>query len=110
MRRFASWISVVDALRARAPAGVAALERRRGELRGDLPGLRAAHPVGDGEERRRDDVVVLVAAAPAPRVARDRVCADAARPLRLLHPQVGLADAEDVARARAAARRRRASR
>src|SRR5205814_9570024 len=37
-----------------------------GEAGGELARLRAAHSVGDGEERRRDDVLVLV---PAPLLA-----------------------------------------
>ncbi len=38
-------------------------QRGRGERRGDLAGLRAAHPVGDREQRRVADERVLV---PAP--------------------------------------------
>src|SRR5204862_2634817 len=34
-----------------------------GEARRELAGLRAAHAVGDREERRRDDVLVLVSPA-----------------------------------------------
>ena len=48
-------------------AGVAepALERLDRELRGDLAGLRAAHPVGDDEHRSAGEVGVLVRAARA---------------------------------------------
>jgi hypothetical protein len=66
----------VDAARPFEAVGVAALEHGGRELRRDLAGLRAAHPVGDGEEGRRDDVVVLVAAPSTPGVARHRVRAD----------------------------------
>ncbi len=38
-------------------------QRSRGERGGDLAGLRAAHPVGDREERRVADERILVAAA-----------------------------------------------
>src|SRR3954447_14411802 len=41
----------------------ALLERRGREPRRHLAGLRAAHPVGDREERGLDDVGVLVATA-----------------------------------------------
>ena len=60
-------------LRRRTRARIGLLERRGGELRGDLARLRAAHAVGDGEERRRDDVRVLVPAPLLARVARARV-------------------------------------
>jgi hypothetical protein len=43
------------------------------EPRRNLARLRAAHAVGDGEERRLEDVGVLVAAPPAARV-RDPAC------------------------------------
>ena len=98
MRRFASWISASTRSSPLESSVEPLLERGGGELRRDLARLRAAHPVGDGEERRRDDVVVLVPAPPAPRVARDCVRADRPR-LLLLDAEVGLADAEDVARA-----------
>src|SRR5262249_32873463 len=45
-----------------AAVGAALPERCRGEPGGDLAGLRAAHPVGDGEERRLADEGVFVAA------------------------------------------------
>ena len=41
----------------RQPVG----ERLDGDLRGDLAGLRAAHPVGDDEQRRAGEGAVLVA-------------------------------------------------
>src|SRR4029077_12344010 len=41
----------------------AALEGTRGDSRGDLAGLRAAHPVGDGEQRCAREVGVLVRVA-----------------------------------------------
>ena len=59
----------------------------------DLAGPRAAHAVGDREQRRRADEGVLV---PAPLAAG---VADACRSRRAssLEPEVGLADADDVA-------------
>ena len=65
----------------------AALVRQRlvellhGQLGGHLPGLRAAHPVGDDEQRRPHERVVLVVPALAPGVGLpDRVgCAEHAR-------------------------------
>ena len=51
--------------RAVAEPGVEGLDRH---LRGDLAGLGAAHAVGDHEQRRADEVVVLVALALAAQV------------------------------------------
>ena len=78
-----------------ARAGIGLLERRGRELRRDLAGLRAAHAVGDREERRRDDVRVLVPPALLARVAR------AARTAPTLMPRTS-------ARSRRRGRRRRA--
>ncbi len=58
------------------PAGIGVLERGGRELRRDLAALRAAHAVGDGEERRRDDVRVLVPAPLPAGVRPARVRAD----------------------------------
>jgi hypothetical protein len=44
-----------------------------GELRRDLAGARAAHPVRDREHRRREHEVVLVRLALAPDVAQPRL-------------------------------------
>ena len=71
-----------------------ARERGRGDRRGDLAGLRAAHPVRDGEEGRLADERVLVAAPLAAGVRCRRSCGRAGSSLE---PQVGLADADDVA-------------
>ena len=101
-RRFASWIELDDARLAAAAARRDSLERAGGERRGDLAGLRAAHAVGDREQRRLADVRVLVAAAACGRGRSLAALADAER--SWLEPQVGLADADDVARARAGAR------
>src|SRR5581483_11827807 len=79
-------------------ARVRLLEGGGGELRRDLAGLRAAHAVGDGEERRRDDVRVLVVAPLPPRVGRACKGADAHRVrLRILEPELRLAHTHDVA-------------
>ena len=43
--------------------GAGLLEHARGQCRRDLPGARAAHAVGDAEERRREHGRVLVGAA-----------------------------------------------
>src|SRR5215204_5884172 len=56
------------ALLAAHPVGAGLPERGGGEPRGDLAGLRAAHPIGDREHRRLDDVGVLVVAPLAPRM------------------------------------------
>ena len=63
-----SWMRAVGVLDERArpsasvpPSGSPSLERGRGDLRRDLAGLRAAHAVGDDEQRGADEVVVLVA-------------------------------------------------
>ena len=53
-RRFAAWISATTRSSPRELGSRLALgDGRRGERRGDLAGLRAAHPVGDREQRRR---------------------------------------------------------
>ena len=57
-----------EALGDRAAVGQPVLERGRGDLRRDLAGLRAAHPVGDDEQRGADEVVVLVALPLAPQI------------------------------------------
>jgi hypothetical protein len=61
-------------IRARPSATV--LERRRGDLRCDLAGLRAAHAVGDDEQRGADEVVVLVALPLAPEIGPVPVLGD----------------------------------
>jgi hypothetical protein len=48
-----------------ADAGVEGLDRHLG---GDLAGLGAAHAVRDHEQRRADEVVVLVALSLAPQI------------------------------------------
>ena len=48
-------------------------ERLGGDLRRDLAGARAAHPVGHREDRRREHEVVLVRLALAPDVAQPRL-------------------------------------
>ena len=67
MRRLASWMIAHEAVGGRAVAepGVEGLD---GHLGGDLAGLGAAHAVGDHEQRRADEVVVLVALALAAQV------------------------------------------
>src|SRR5204863_4482329 len=67
---------LVDARLVALAAGRPLAERRRGEPGGDLARLRAAHPVRDREERRLDDVRVLVLPPPTAGVGRARVAAD----------------------------------
>ena len=81
-------------------------ERGRGEPRRDLAGLRAAHAVGDREQRRLADVRVLVAPALAPGSVTAAMRGRASR----LEPQLGLADADDVARGEPPRRRHAARR
>ena len=78
-RRLASWIS--EATRSSPRSSPALLvERRRREPRRDLAGLSAAHPVGDGEERRRADESVLVPPPAPARVGHACACGPAIRP------------------------------
>ena len=60
-----------------APVRQPALELAHGQLRGDLAGLGPAHPVGDDEQGRADEVVVLVALALAAEVGVLEVVGDA---------------------------------
>ena len=64
-RRFASWISWTTR-RSPPPAEAGLLHRAGRQARCELARLRAAHAVGDAEERRSDDERVLVAAPLAP--------------------------------------------
>ena len=63
--------------RARIEVGLG--DRGRRELGGDLAGLRAAHPVGDREHRRRGDEVVLVVPPLAPDIRLRRRARDSHR-------------------------------
>ena len=60
-----------------AAVGQAALELLHRELGRHLAGLRAAHPVGDDEQRGADEEVVLVALALAAQVGVVEVLGDA---------------------------------
>ena len=55
----------------------ARLKRLDGDPRGHLAGLRAAHPVGDHEQRRAREQRVLVGAPLAPGVAAGVLLCDA---------------------------------
>ena len=102
MRRFASWMMALHPLRRRELVRVVELaEGGRGNARGDLTRLGAAHPVGDGEERRLEDEGVLVAAPLAAGIASCRRCPSASS----LEPQLGVADLHEVALAGAGAGR-----
>src|SRR5256885_10822817 len=68
------------------------LQRRRGERRGDLARLRAAHPVGDREQRRGADVRVLVAPPPPPGGGLPHPLTDPPVPGPLSLPPGGAAD------------------
>ena len=74
-RRFASWISCTT-MRFAAAVAAGLVQRVGGERRGDLAGARAAHAVGDREERRLEDVRVLVVVPLAARVGADLLLAD----------------------------------
>ena len=58
------------------PSSVRSLEGLRRDLRRDLAGLRAAHPVRDREDRRAREVGVLVGAPLAPGVGARRLVDD----------------------------------
>ena len=93
-----------DPLVARRSGRRPRLERRRGELRGDLARLRPAHPVGDGEQRRRDDEVSSLRRRFRPVSVAAGVLASCMPPPIGLEPQVGLADRGGRRPARAAVR------
>ncbi len=69
MRALAARASSASSSSGCAVVGQARLEDLDGDPRGDLAGLRAAHPVGDDEQRRASEQRVLVGAALAPGVA-----------------------------------------
>ena len=77
MRRLASWMTSRQASSAGEPSRQPAVERVDRHLGGDLAGLRAAHAVGDHEQRRADEVVVLVALALAAEVGGVELFGDA---------------------------------
>src|SRR6266566_456399 len=58
-----------DAALAAAGRALVLADGAGSEARGKFPGLRAAHAVGDGEERRLDDVGILVPTALLARVS-----------------------------------------
>ena len=62
-----------------SPVALGGLERLGGDPRGDLAGLRAAHPVGDREQRRAGVVGVLVRRPLAPGVGPERLLCDPQR-------------------------------
>ena len=82
-----------------AAVGQPAAEGLDRDLRGDLAGLRAAHAVGDDEQRRAREVGVLVALALAAGVGVVQVVGDAQHQwLALaLEGELGVADADAVA-------------
>src|SRR5438128_266315 len=69
-----------------AGTGAALLQLCGGHPRRDLAGLRAAHPVGDGEERRLHDVRVLVVPSLAAGVGHARDPSDHCSYLRSVSP------------------------
>ena len=77
MRRVRVAHAHVEPLLGRAVVGQAAGERLGGEPRGDLAGLRAAHPVGDDEQRGAHEEAVLVRPALAAGVGLLEVLGDA---------------------------------
>ena len=80
------------------PVRQVAVEGVGGGFRGDLARLRAAHAVGDDEDRRAHEEGVLVGAALAPGVGAEGLVVDPQHDLpRGLEPELGVADPDDVA-------------
>ena len=83
----------------RAAVAELLVERVRGDPRGDLAGLRAAHAVGDHVHRRARVVGVLVRVALAAGVGARRLLDDPqheAHPNLRLVPELGVADPDPV--------------
>ena len=80
------------------PVGEVDVEGLGGRLRGHLAGLRAAHAVGDDEDRRADEEGVLVGAALAAGVGAESLVVDPQhQPPPGLEPELGVADPHHVA-------------